>query len=227
MAPESIMPPGPAEQPAKPQCSTQPNIFTPTTAPHGAQGLRLRRRSVAGLANLKNNSSAAEPLRIAGFAGSICGRMSTPGHAVTGPQSPPNHILKAMARYRVSQSEEGVSAPLGAIMPEESGRECEVRRSIRRSRDDEEDEEAASLYQGRPSQEAKVRRRSRPRIPTCVPDIRPGLQRRSMEIERVAVDLARTNLEDIGAFVCANPTNLRTNSGTDPRISEPVEPLRV
>ena len=112
MAPESIMPPGPAEQPAKPQCSTQPNIFTPTTAPHGAQGLRLRRRSVAGLANLKNNSSAAEPLRIAGFAGSICGRMSTPGHAVTGPQSPPNHILKAMARYRVSQSEEGVSAPL-------------------------------------------------------------------------------------------------------------------
>ena len=171
MAPESIMPPGPAEQPAKPQCSTQPNIFTPTTAPHGAQGLRLRRRSVAGLANLKNNSSAAEPLRIAGFAGSICGRMSTPGHAVTGPQSPPNHILKAMARYRVSQSEEGVSAPLGAIMPEESGRECEVRRSIRRSRDDEEDEEAASLYQGRPSQEAKVRRRSRPRIPTCVPDI--------------------------------------------------------
>ena len=107
MAPESIMPPGPAEQPAKPQCSTQPNIFTPTTAPHGAQGLRLRRRSVAGLANLKNNSSAAEPLRIAGFAGFICGRMSTPGHAVTGPQSPPNHILKAMARYRVSQSEEG------------------------------------------------------------------------------------------------------------------------
>ena len=117
MALESIMPPGPAEQPAKTQCSTQPNIFTPTTASHGAQGLYLRRRSVAGLANLKNNSSAAQPLRIAGFAGSICGRMSTPGHAVTGPQSPPNHILKAMARYRVSQSEEGVSAPLGAIMP--------------------------------------------------------------------------------------------------------------
>lgn len=149
--------------------------------------------------------------------------MSTPGHAVTGPQSPPNHILKAMARYRVSQSEEGVSAPLGAIMPEESGRECEVRRSIRRSRDDEEDEEAASFYQGRPSQEAKVRRRSRRRISMCVPDICPGLQRRSMEIERVAVDLARTNLEDIGAFVCANPANLRPNTGEFRSQRKPCE----
>jgi len=97
--------------------------------------------------------------------------MSTPLPGSSGPPTPPNHILKAMARYRVSQSEEGVGAPVGSILsPEESsGRECEVRRSIRRSRDEEEDEERGDLYQGRPSQEAKVCTREGPAAPgTCL-----------------------------------------------------------